>query len=255
MSRTVKYRLLGKALVLVFLSFCLWTFSSVAKPTQQGEQRMAVTAIQLQADQGITPVELRCTPGLLSAQNVLESFRCVLKNNTNKAITAADVSYSLTIEQNGSEAKTSYASTIDTRLHPDFASTSKPIGPGEESGNLGPPGPISFENAVIKGIEISIDYIELADGSTLGVDRQGSRIIRTMRGGAEKYKKWFRARYTQSGKSLTSIASLLYDQPLPSELQLSSADEEQGAKAYRKRLKKMYENKGSSEVEKYLKAQ
>lgn len=241
--------------MLVFLSFCLWAFSSVAKPTQQGAQHVAVTPVQLQADQGIIPVELRCTTGLLSAPNVLESFHCVLKNNTNKAVTAANVIYSISLEQNGSEAKTSYASTIDTRLHPDFASTSKPIGPREESGNLGPPGPISVENAVIKGIEINIDYIELADGSTLGVDQQGSKIIRTMRDGAEKYKKWFRARYSQSGKSLSPIASLLYDQPLPGELQLSSADEEQGAKAYRHRLKKMYENKGSSEVEKHLKAQ
>lgn len=37
----------------------------------------------------------------------------------------------------------------------------------------------------------------------MGVDQQGSKIIRTMRDGAEKYKKWFRARYSQSGKSLS----------------------------------------------------
>src|ERR1043165_5414419 len=222
MNPTVKYRLLGKALVLALLSFCLWAFSGVARPTQQVERHVPITPIQLQRNQGIIPVELECTPGILSAPNVLDSFRCVFKNNTDKAITAASVIYSITIEQNGSESKTSNASTLDTAFHPDFADTSKPIGPGEKSGNLGPPGPVSFENAEIRSIEIQIDYVEFIDGNTLGSNKQGASLIKAMRDGAEKYKKWFISLYAQHGKALSPIVSLLYEQELPSELQLSS---------------------------------
>src|ERR1044072_7187291 len=252
MSREIRYRLLGKLFVLAFLSFCIWEFSGSAGLSQRGKVLIPVSPQQLRVEGGVIPVELRCTSGQSSAPGVLDSFSCVLLNNTNKGITAANVIYSVVFKQNGSESRVSYASTVDKLLHPDFASASRPIKPGMQSGNVGPPGPISSEGADVIGVEISIDYVEFEDGSRLGPDKQGSRIIGEMRGGAEKYKEWLRRQYVKSGRPSKPITSVLNEQQLPSELQISSGDEKEGAKAYRARLRKMSELKGEAEVKHLL---
>jgi hypothetical protein len=171
-----------------------------------------------------------------------------LLNNTDKDIIAASVIYSIVIDQNGTESKATYASTIDTIPHPDFAPTSRPIRPGTESGGVGPPGPTSYQGAIIKGVEISVDYVEFADGSRLGPDQQGSRIIGDMRRGADRYKNWLREEYGKSGQQPDAITQMLNSRALPSELKFASADEEQGARAYRNRLRRLSESKGEAEV-------
>lgn len=253
MSRETKYRLLGKLSVLAFLSFCIWEFSGSKGLSQHGKVLIPVSPQQLDAENGIIPVEVRCTSGKSSAPNVLDSFTCVLLNNTTKGITAANVIYSIVFELNGSETKASYASTIDTRLHPDFANMSRPIRPGAQSGNVGSPGPISYQDAVIKGVEIGIDYVEFEDGSRLGPNQQGSKIIEAMRSGAEKYKNWLRVHYNQKGQATESIDQTLSEASPPSELKFSSADEEQGARVYRIHLKKICKEKGEGEIKNLLK--
>jgi hypothetical protein len=248
MSREVKYKLLVKFSVLALLCLGLWGFSGGAGLSQGSNAFVPVTPRQLLVGNGPVPVELRCSPGQSSAAGVLDPFTCVLRNNTGKDITAANVIYSIVVDQNGVETKAAYASTIDTTPHPDFAATSRPIRPGTESVGVGPPGPTSYEGAVIKGVEVSIDYVEFADGSRLGPDQQGSRIIGDMRRGADKYKNWLRAEYGKGGQPPDAIIQMLNSRTLPSELKFASADEEQGARSYRNRLRKVHESKGEAEV-------
>jgi hypothetical protein len=248
MAREVKYKLLGKILALALLSFGLWQFSGGAGLSQRGNAFVPVTPRQLHVDDGPMPVELRCSPGQSSAPGVLDPFTCVLLNNTDKDIIAANVIYSIVVDQDGNESKATYASTVDAIPHPDFAGASRPVRPGTESVGVGPPGPTSYQGAIIKGVEISIDYVEFADGSWLGPNQQGSRIIGDMRRGADRYKNWLRAEYSKSGAPPDAITQMLNSRSLPSGLKFASADEEQGARAYRTRLRGIYESKGEAEV-------
>src|SRR6266487_2498578 len=153
MRYLITYKLLYKFFVLVGLSLCLWAVSArTTKSTQQVDQFIPVKINeQLSAKDGVIPVEIRCGQARLTAPNRLEEFQCTLKNNTNAKITAANVIYSIVLEQNGSLTKDTVSSTVEALVHTDFKGTSKLIGPNDESA-VGPPGPISYENSVIKGV-------------------------------------------------------------------------------------------------------
>ena len=168
-------------------------------------------------------------------------------------ITAANAIYSIVLEQNGSLSRNTVSSTVDALIHPDFSATSKLIGPGNESA-LGPPGPISYSGgAIVQSVEISIDFVEFENGATLGPDKEGSRIINAMRGGAAKYREWLKLRYIMGGRSAAAISSAVeIDQSLSSELQFADPNEEQGAIAYRSRLRKLVKTRGAGEAKKLL---
>jgi hypothetical protein len=253
MRDLITYKLLHKLLVLGGLSLCLWAVSARTKSQQEDQFIPVVITDQLPAKDGVIPVYLYCGQARLSSPNRLEEFQCTLRNNTNQSITAANAIYSIVLDQNGSSIKDTVNSTVEALVHPDFRGTSKLIGPGEESA-VGPPGPISYANGgVVKGVEISIDYVEFENGTSLGSDKEGSRIIRAMRAGAEKYRKWFQLRYNLQGRSVASVASdLETDQSLPGDLQLADPNEEQGAIAYRRRLQKLLQTRGAGEIKKLL---
>jgi hypothetical protein len=258
MNRAAKYRIILKLLVVTLLSVCLWTFSGIAAPTPspQGEEVVEVRPKQLLQQYGRTPVELRFVSAVVRAGSTLEGFSCVLKNNLPKRIAAAAAIYSIVLDQNGSLSNVSYVSTIESSLHHDFADTNKLIASGEESSNLGPPGPISFANGIIKRVEIAIDYVEFEDGTVMGPDERGSKIIKSMRLGAEKYRSWIRAKYVRLSKATGPIVTILgEDQDLPSEIQFLSDEEQQGARAYRSRLKQVSQTKGDLELAKILKSE
>lgn len=254
MRESITYKLIYRLLVLVGLSLCLWAVSARTKSQQQVDQFIPVVITeQLEAKNGVVPVDIRCGQARLTAPNRLEEFQCSFKNNTNLNITAANAIYSIVLDQNGSVSRDTYSRTAETLVHPDFSATSKRIGPGDES-DLGPPGPISYTSGVIvKGVEISIDFVEFENGTTLGPDKQGSSIIKAMRAGAGKYREWIKRQYKLAGSSVAAISSdIESDQSLPGDLRFADPNEELGARGYQIRLRKLLHNGRASDVKKLL---
>jgi hypothetical protein len=202
----------------------------------------------------VIPVELRCEDAEMSAPNALEKLSCVIKNNTNKYIAAAAVNISFLTEREEKLSLDSSYLTIETFGHPDFREEHKDnlISPGGERSfqDL----PTNYDNAVIKGVTVRIDYIEFADSATtLGPNRAGSRIISNIREGAEKYKNWLVQKYNESGKSINSIIKLLEkNQPIPAELEIQNGDQQQGVIFYRNYARKTFETKGANGLSKRL---
>lgn len=247
-------KLMYRMLLLSGLLLCLWAVSTGRKNAPQTDTFIPVVITeQLQPKDGVIPVHVRCGAARLSAPNRLEEFQCSFKNNTNLSITAASAICSIVLEQNGSLTRDTFSRNADTLLHPDFRTTSKRIGPGDES-DLGLPGPISYANgAIVKGVEISLDFVEFENGATLGRDQQGSRVIRAMRAGAGKYREWLKRRYKLAGGSVAAVSSdIESDQSLPGELRFADANEEQGAKGYQSLLRRLLKNSGATGVKELL---
>jgi hypothetical protein len=242
-----------RVLLLSGLLLCLWAVSTGRKSARQTDIFIPVVVTeQLQPNNGVIPVDLRCGTARLSTPNRLEEFHCSLKNNTHLNITAANAIYSIVLENNGSISRDTVSSVVEARVHKDFRGTNKLIRPNDES-TVGPPGPIFYPNGVIRSIEIAIDYVEFENGTSLGPDRQGSRIIRAMRAGAEKYKQWLKLRYRQTGDlDRTMSSEIETNQMLPKELEFSNPNEQQGAIAYRSRFRSLYQERGAAEVKKLL---
>lgn len=242
--------------ILFILTACLWIFSGNAyQNATQFDEQIAVTINQLQLENGFHPIDIQCKPIHLSAPNRSEGFSCSLKNNTDKNITAVNLIYSILLNDNGTVGKDTHSLTIETLVHPDFSETNQPIAPGTEQ-TIGSIGRVSYEDAVIIGVEVGIDYVEFKDGASLGSDKTGSKIIADMREGARKYKNWLTQKYIKEGRSVSAVIPMLQnDQPLPNtleELTFKNPDEENGARAYRTRLRKIRETRGSAGVEQYL---
>lgn len=223
------------------------------QPAKQTEDlQLPIVAKQLPSENGVIPVELKCGTAHLIPPGRLEEFSCILKNNTNKNILATNVAYSVIFESDGKEAADTRFHTIDTFVHPDFYEANKSIQPGGES-IIGPPGPSFYADSVIKRIEISVEYVEFEDKTTLGPNEKGAQIIADIREGAAKYRNWLAQKYDENGRSTKAITTLLQqDQPLPNELGFKNSYQEQGARAYRTRLRHIQETLGAAQIERYL---
>src|ERR1700687_928973 len=134
MKVAITYKLLYKLFVLAALSFCLWAVSARTESPQQTDQFLPVVITeQLEPRNGVIPVEILWGMARLGARNQLDEFQCILKNNTARNITAANVIYSAVLDQNGSLTRDAVSSTVEALVHPDFRGTSKLIGPGDET--------------------------------------------------------------------------------------------------------------------------
>lgn len=263
MSGPLNIRILLRLCILFTFVTCLWLFSNKAISSkiikaQDGakfEKQLSITTAQLQPDNGVIPIELKCEAAELSAPNTLEKLICSIKNNTSKYVTAGALYTSITVEQKEKVFSVSSYDTFDTFLHPDFRE--------DHPNNLIPPGgdyridelPSSFEDSiVIREIAVRVDYVEFADNTILGPNRGGARIIAESREGAAKYKKWLARKYVESKESMKEIVPLLdRDQPLPEELEIKTSNQEHGAIMYRNFARRTYETKGAAGLSKHLK--
>ncbi len=252
MRNITNYRIALRILGLALLSLTLWGLYTRPIRTQQGDRLIPVTITkQLEPVNGIVPAKIQCGTAHLSAPNALERFSCSLKNNSTLSITAANAIYSVILERSGATFKDTHNSTVDALVHADFKQSNKLILPGDKT-EIGPPGPISYGDAIVIGIEIEIDYVEFEDGTASGPDQQGSHLIRAIREGAAKYKEWLRHQYKRNGKVDEAVLPLLKsDQPLPQDLNLNEG-EMTGAKTYRRDLLKLHEKLGRHETERRL---
>jgi hypothetical protein len=217
---------------------------------QDGLQQLPITIKQLQPENGIN-VELQCGTASITPPNILNGFECILRNITHKSITAANIIYSTVLEEGGRETKDSRNQILLTYFHPDFYEKEKNIMPGG-SNSLRPAGVFTYHNAVIKGIEVYIDYVEFEDGTSMGPDVEGSTLIKDFRAGALKYKGWLAKESKQK-----PIDTLIQSTPSDEELQrpeigLNNVTQKEGARRYGIALRKLYKQRGPTEVQKYL---
>ncbi len=217
---------------------------------QVGLQQLPITVKQLQPDNN-NNVELLCGTASVTPPNILNGFECILRNNTQKSINAANIIYSTVLEEGSLETKDSRNQILLTNFHPDFYDKEKNIVPGG-SNSLKPAGVFTYHNAVIKGIEVYIDYVEFEDGTSMGLDVEGSKLIKDFRAGAAKYKSWLSKESKQK-----SIDTLIQSAPSDEELQkaeigLTNVTQKEGARRYGIALRKLYKQRGPTEVQKYL---
>jgi hypothetical protein len=235
--------------------FAITALTASLNPSAQqtGVSKLTPAVKPLQSSDGTVLADLRCNEVYVSIPDKLETFSCVLKNDTDKPILAANVEYSIILESGGKRVTDTRFHTLDTYIHPDFYDPKKAILPGGER-NISPPGPMYFQDSVVKGIEVTVDYVEFNDRTTAGDSKKGADIIGEFRAGAAKYRTWLFQRYAQHGKSPEAIIPLLkQDLPVPSEIDVKRQNEELGARAYRTRLRILAETKGASEIPKHLK--
>ncbi len=206
----------------------------------------------LRAANGAIVADLRCGEVLLTTAGRVENLSCTLKNNTDKRILAANVKYSIILEAGGKKFTDTRLHTLDAYIHPDFYEVNKAILPGGER-IVESPGPMFYEDSIVKGIEVEVDYVEFEDKTTLGDSEKAAQTIADIRSGAAKCKAWLSRKYTEHGKSAEALTHLLTQNlPGPGELVVTGQHEEQGARAYRTRLRRIAETRGASEIHKYL---
>lgn len=216
-------------------------------------KKIPITTKQLPAENGRVPIELRCADAELSG-NTIEKLSCVLKNKTNKNMAAASVSISVTVDRDGALSQDSGYLSFDSLLLADF-----------REGNMSifiPPGgeyvledlSTDYGNAVVKGIEAHLDYVEFENKIAIGPNHRGSRIIGETREGAEKYKEWLVKQYEKKGRSVEEILQLLENyQTLPEGVGIEGGNQKEGARSYRNYIRKTYLKKGAEELHKHLK--
>lgn len=106
---------------------------------------------------------------------------------------------------------------------------------------------------MIKGVEISIDFVEFEGALTFGEAGKGAQVVKDFREGAVKYRGWIKRKYEASRRSGSAIVPLLESGgPLPIELELVNQNQELGAKSYRRMLKKKSDAGDHAEVDRLL---
>jgi hypothetical protein len=206
---------------------------------------------QLESEGLVAPVELLRPAARLSAQNQLEEYSCIVKNNTGKAIVAFSLAWNIITEVAGIESSIRELEVIDSFIHPDFQESHKSsaVAPGAE--DLVDAGPTYFgSNTSVKRVGVSIDYVEFEDGTSLGPNLNGSssRQIAMAREGASKYKEWL----VKTGKSPEVVLRQLQSESIPDDLNLTNPQMKQGAYAYRARMLKLYKTEGLAAIQKIL---
>lgn len=254
------HSLIGLVVLLGIITFGIAAFKTYGNRNAQPAnnlQQVTTNVIQLQAANGVIPVEIE-QPGVhYTAANGVQDFFFTIKNNTSKTITAYSFNVTLKGEVNGKDLSNTLSYTVDTITHQDIrdAHSLKPISPGEErnfSDNGLPNDPTQTGSNIVKEITFKLDYVEFEDKTGLGPDQNGSRTIALRRDGAAKYKAWLVEKYTQSGKSISGILPLLQSHDLPPELNLQDTYQRIGAKSYRAHMLDVYNSHQAGELEKYL---
>lgn len=222
----------------------------VSDAAQNQDRHLPIVVKEFRQEDGTLPVSVLCSLARISGASTLSGFTCRFINNTPKKILAASINYSVSFEEGGKTSVDKRVHTLETVIHSDFFDDNKAILSGAER-IIQPPGPMSYGNAVITGLEMEIDYVEFEDKSTLGANVTGGQIIKDIREGAIKYKEWLIQTFKERGRDVQAIAPLLRkDQPLP--VGLEGTAYEQGARAYRNRLLRVYEVDGAAQVSRRL---
>lgn len=246
------------AFVSVFAFLCLiavFTLKGKSKQVYEKTQ-LSVDMKQLPPKGGVIPVEIQRGRIQLSAPNEIESYSCVVRNNTAQAITALALEWTFTADNNGKPTSLSGYSGMDAIYHPDIQDyrKSRPLAPGNEvtmdsSSTTSVPA-----TARIVKAEVSLVYVEFGDKSIIDLDPKhySSKTTNEEREGAERCKRWLAQIYKQQGRSLEGIIPLLKSESFPADLKLDTHSIHHGAKMYGKFILGLYANNRQEAIEKYL---
>jgi len=246
--------------VCVFLTTGLAAVASAAlvarqipEPSPQ-ERLIPVNATQLPPADGAFPVEIRCEEARSSAPNRLDGFTCLVINNTWKKISALAVIYSTVLDVGGAEERETNLQTSDFVIHPDVSEAKRQrLFPPGESRRVGPPGPVSFGEGTVSGVEIRIDYVEFEDKTSMGPDAHGSKAVGAKREGAARYKAWLVRRYRRGELDDQALTAALGAADLPQELGFGGdPDLGEGARFYRSIMRGVLDAGGPAELKRYL---
>jgi hypothetical protein len=203
----------------------------------------------MQVENGVIPVELQCGAASVTMPGTLDQFSCTLRNNTAKNIVAANVAYTIQFEQEGRLFKDFRSHVIASSVHPDFYDEEKPIKPGGTT-TVRPAGAITYENAVVKGLDIRVSYVEFSDHTSVELSEDGAQPVEDLRAGAARYKSWLVEKYKKG--SIDAVIELLQAEPPLTDLGLTNGYQQQGAILYRRRLQKINKARGRTQVQQYL---
>ena len=239
---------------LVLLIAAAVTVAAALIPRKHEVSQPLILSSQLPSEDGVIPVEIIRANATFPRPDDVQDFSCVIRNNSSKGIRSVVLAYTIVTNNNGTENSNVISLWRESLIHPDVreAHHFRPLGSGEQY-RFQSSGETSFGTPnVISRIELRLDYVEFEDGTRLGLDKNGSRIIESIRQGAENYKAWLVQRYVELGKSADAVSDLLKVQDLPSELQSTNMYVNQGAKSYRSHMLDVYTAHGSGALEKYL---
>lgn len=219
----------------------------------QQERQVVITVEQLSAEKGAFPVEMRCGAARSSAPNKLDDFSCLVINNTSKKISALAAVYSVVVEGAGGESKESNLISYDFAIHPDIieARHLKLLPPGE-SRTVQPSGSLTFEDVTVRRVEAHIDYVEFEDGTSMGVNANGSKMIKSMREGAARYKAWLVQQYRWNRMEENTVAPLLESADVPKDMDGGDPNFAEGARLYKRIMRSVYAAQGAAGLKRYL---
>ena len=242
------YLILGLSLVVIVY---VGKSAESQMPSSQ-ERRIPVIVNQLTPENGIVPVEVNCDHVGVVA-NKIGRLSCVLKNNSAKAVTAAGIRVKITLEREGKKSQDTGLLTFDSKWLSQQSDDSQNLIPtaGEyRFEDL----PSDYDSAVIRDIEVHLDYVEFAGKNSIGPDSGTSPKIREARAGVARYREWLGIELEKSGGKVEAILPLLENyQGLPRELGTEGGNQEEGAKRYRNYIRRVYTLGGPEEVRKQLK--
>src|SRR5258708_28877385 len=117
------FRITSKLLILITFSVGLWLLAGSANGGPQ--EKPGLTLLPVQVEQidpvgGVIPVELRCLDAQLSSPRAIEKLTCVIKNNTDRFITAGTVAVAINFERAGTELELQSYDTFNTFLQSDY---------------------------------------------------------------------------------------------------------------------------------------
>jgi hypothetical protein len=219
------------------------------------DKLVAVDATQLPLRDGIIPIEVRCESARLTAPGRLEAVSCMAINHTRQRITAlSSVLTVITENDTGVESRNTNILYDDSFVHPDIKEVRhlRSTAPGE-SRTIQPGGPMTFEDEVIVGINLRIDYVEFDDGTSIGSDSKGGQVIKSVREGAARYKRWLVKKCAADKSDADGMVPLLQQSDTPAESQIGDdKNMKEGATIYRNFLLSVYERQGRAELKRLL---
>ncbi|HEX8734929.1 MAG TPA: hypothetical protein VF721_06395 [Pyrinomonadaceae bacterium] len=255
MLKKTAFLLLGitfLGLLLFIIFFPLPTTKIQGQKTTNENKTFSVNVTQLSAEKGKIPVELKCREVLLLSPERLENLSCVAINNTNKYITALVVAFSIITEKDGKSSETGRIYTLETIVHPNLREKRRNAFIPPSGEGLIEPLTTSFEDEVITGVTMRIDYAEFEDNTGIGANLSGSRILADMRDGAIKFRNFLAQKYTQSNLAASEIVPLLQTpRSIMDDLKLQQ-HQFQGADIYRKYLRRAYKSGGAESLKENL---
>jgi hypothetical protein len=237
----------------IISTFLITTTQSQTKIQKPNEEPKIVLQ-QLHAENGIIPLEIQKPQANFKTLNTVENISFTIKNNTNKSIRALCVAYSIQIERDTVKSADTFFQTIETFVHKDIHDSGKlkPILAGEERVITDNAETTYESGSNVIGLEVRVDFVEFEDGTFMGVNEKGEKLISFIRDGASKYKTWLFNEYIESKKSITKVISQIQQTETPKELNFSSEQQKLGASIYRKYLLGIYKTRGENDLEKFI---